>query len=129
MLNSSNYVRDEQTLNSGQEVLPDFADKNAKHYRHSIPGAKSIMPDGAELVFRGGSYATTNPDIIAFLDRIADKPGTMVTTKKVAVIAELAAAAQDAAMPAGDAEKLGQAATPEMVAATQAGVAVNQVKK
>lgn len=127
MLNSSNYTREEGILNSGQEVSPEFADKDAKHYRHSIPGARCILPDGAELIFRGGAYATTNPEIIAFLDKIADKPGTMVTTKKVEVIAELASAAQDAAAPAGDADKLNQKPTPEMVAATKAGVAVNKV--
>lgn len=108
MLSSANYVRDEKVLNTGEQIAPDtnFKDPNVKVYYHQSKGARTHMPDGAEIIFMGGQFSTANPDIIAYLDKIADKRGTMVYTKDPRnIIQEMAQVAEDAAAPAGDADK------------------------
>lgn len=112
MLNSANYVlsdRDEKgvhlTLNSGESILPDadMKDPEVKVYYHQVPGAITHMSDGVQIQFLGGQFATKNADVKAYLDKIADKRGSMVFTKKtVGVTYETALAASDAARPAGD---------------------------
>lgn len=85
MLNSSNYQAQENVLNSGEEIvssLEDMKDPNYKVYYHHIKNAITHLPDGAQLTFRGGMFGTANKEIQAYLDKIADKRGTMVYTKK-----------------------------------------------
>lgn len=78
--------------------------KNGKTFYHMAPGAKFVMPDGLEIVFMGGQFTTEDPAIIAELNKIADKPATMVYTKTEAVQAAAQLqnqAAADAADTAG----------------------------
>lgn len=86
---------------STQEALKN---PNAKRYYHRIKGAKFIMPNGLELIFMGGQIVTDDPDIIAELDKIANKSTSMVFTMKegiAAVEAQEAAVADDAKDTAG----------------------------
>ena len=121
MLSSSNYSRDEGILNTGEQIAPeiDFKTPGLKIYYHQTKGAKTHMPDGAEIQFMGGMFATANEDIKAYLDKIADKRGTMIYTKKSDnIVMEVAQAAADAAAPAGNADvnKAGHAeVTPEIL--------------
>jgi len=115
MLNSANYVRDAQVIQSGVQFQSDLdpavlKDPATKIYEHQVKGAKIFMPDGAELVFHGGLFITQNPAIISELDKIANKTGTMVTTNEVALKrlrAEIQKAADDAALPASEGNVLG----------------------
>lgn len=124
MLNSRNYQSDAQVINSGEQIAPeaDLKNPNTKVYFHRIPGAKTHLPDGAEIQFLGGQFATANPEIIVHLDKIADKKGTQVfTVKSDTLVADLAVAATDAATPAGDAALVisgqkPQTASEEMIA-------------
>lgn len=106
MLNSQNYVKDANILRAGEVIAPDMnlSDPNVKVYYHQTKGARTHMPDGAEIIFAGGQYSTANPDIIKFLDGIANKQGTQVTTKVPPKVSdEVANAAQEAMEPAGNA--------------------------
>lgn len=106
MLSSQNYIREEGVLRVGEAIASDLdlSDPAIKTYYHQTPGASTHLPDGAAVVFRGGQFSTKNPEIIAFLDKIADKQGTMVFTRSNKhVVQELRAAALSAAKPAGDA--------------------------
>jgi hypothetical protein len=106
MLNSANYVSDDEVKRVGEQINPDLDlnDPDVRVYYHQVPGAQTHMPDGAAIRFLGGQYSTKNAEIIAFLDKIADKQGSMVFTKtNRAVVAELKAVAEEAAKPAGDA--------------------------
>ena len=107
MLNSRNYQSDSQVINSGESIAPEanLQDPNVKVYYHQVPGAITHMPDGAQIQFLGGQFASGNDEIKAFLDKIADKKGSMVFTKKtVGVNPDAALAASAAAAPAGDAK-------------------------
>ena len=108
MLNSRNYSSEDGVINVGQEIAPDLEalkDPSARVYHHRVPGAQTHMPDGAAIVFRGGIFVTTNEEIIAFLDRIADKGGSMIYTKSDARIeSEIKTAALAAASPVGTAK-------------------------
>lgn len=110
MLNSQSYARDPEILNVGETIASetDFKDPNVKVYYHQTKGACTHMPDGATIQFSGGQFATSNLEIKAYLDKIADKPGTQIYTKKsVAVqnIKELANIAAEASVPTGNAQK------------------------
>jgi len=72
----------QKTLAPGSIVSGDFttANKAAKTYYHRHIGAGFIMPNGARIVFTGGLFRTSDPVIIAELDAVADKPGTMIYT-------------------------------------------------
>jgi len=128
MLSSSNYSREEGVLNTGQVISPaltekELKDPNLKIYYHQVKGAKTHMPDGAEIVFQGGMFATANEEIKFYLDKIADKRGSMVYTKSVApILLEVAIAAEGASLPAGDASTVDTAPSAEMIQA----VAQNQ---
>lgn len=81
---------------------------NAKTYYHMIPGAKFVMPDGLEINFFGGQFTTDDADVIVELDRVADRNGTMIFTRKESaeVIKQQASTlAKDAADTAGKAVK------------------------
>lgn len=109
MLNSSNYAREEGVLNVGVRINPeiDLKDPAVKVYYHQVKGARTVMPDGAEIVFWGGQFATKNKEIMEYMDKIADKPGTMIYTKsKAAIVSELQEAADDAARRASEAALL-----------------------
>lgn len=107
------YTTDPGVLRSGEVLEPIFdpellKDPNTKIYYHATKGAVTHLPDGMEIQFRGGMFATNNADAIAYLDKIADKPGTQVFTKKeteLAAKAENEALAESARAPTGDAAK------------------------
>lgn len=110
---TANYKAEEGVLRSG-ESLPSIydpemlKDPKTKVYYHVVKGAVTHLPDGMEIQFRGGMFATQSEDVINYLDKIADKPGSMVTTSKVgedAAKSEQAALAENAKAPAGDAAK------------------------
>lgn len=106
MLSSQNYTREEGVLRVGEAIASDLdlSDPEVRTYYHQVPGASTHLPDGAAIVFRGGQYSTKNSELIAFLDKIADKQGTMIFTRSNKhVVQELKAAALAAAKPAGDA--------------------------
>ena len=106
MLNSQNYAAEVGVIHAGEQIAPDLNlnDPDIKTYYHQVPGALTHLPDGAALVFTGGQYSTKNPDIISFLDKIADRQGSMIFTRtNKAVVQELKALALAAAKPAGDA--------------------------
>lgn len=71
------------TLRSGESVASTPAGiKSGKTYFHTIPGARFVMPDGLELQFLGGQFATADEQQIAELDKIANKPSSMIYTKR-----------------------------------------------
>lgn len=122
MLNSANYMSDKEVINSGEVISPeyDLKDPNVKVYYHQVAGAKTHLPDGAEIQFTGGQFATANAEIKAYLDKIADKRGTMVFTKKtVGVNPDMALAASSAAEPAGVSSKMENALSPEVMNAVK----------
>ena len=124
MLNSSNYVREEGVLNSGEIIAAEVkVVEGSKIYYCTVPNSITHMPDGAQITFTGGQYMTSNPDIIAFLDKIADRPTTPVYTKKDQFSAQLANAGEDAAMRSGDITKenkgIGLTASEEITAAAK----------
>ena len=78
--------QDAGVLKSGEVVTTTVAslkDPNAKVYKHMIPGANFIMPDGLEIKFLGGQFVTSDPEIIKQLDAIANKTSSMVYTEMV----------------------------------------------
>ena len=110
MLNSSNYTLSESTLQSGVQLAPDLdlSDPEVKVYYHQVKGARTHLPDGMEINFLGGMYATKHPDVKEFLDKIADKRGSMVFTKSNEMIQkEIQLAQSDAKIPVADAKKIG----------------------
>lgn len=93
-------------IRAGEKVATTASalkDPNARTFRHMIPGARFIMPDGLELQFLGGTFTTSDPAIIAELSAVADKGTSMIFTHKEvaeAVVAgqqKLAAEAADTA--------------------------------
>lgn len=90
MLNTSNYTAQDGVLRSGEELAPDLdklKDPSCKLYFHRVKGAITHMPDGAQISFRGGMFATTNKEIQAFLDKIANQPASQVFTDTKAELA------------------------------------------
>lgn len=88
MVSSASVQQNAPTLRSGEKLASTpaaIADKNSKHYHHMVPGAKFVMPDGLEVIFMGGQFITADPEIIAELDKIANKPTSMIYTKTEAV--------------------------------------------
>lgn len=107
MLNTSNYVSNDGVLRAGEELEPaqleDLKKPGCKVYYHRVPGAITHMPDGAQITFRGGMFATTNKDIQEYLDKIADKHQSQVFTKTAdAMNAEIVQAALAAMVNPGD---------------------------
>lgn len=85
----------QQALRSGETVTTTAAalkSAKGKTYYHMANGARFIMPDGLEVVFMGGVFTTDDPEIIRELDKIANKPTSMIYTQQAAVqqAAELA---------------------------------------
>ena len=102
MLSSANYVRDEKVTLIGEEIGTevDLSVPGIKIYYSRFPHVRTHLPDGAEIIFRGGMFATANPHIKEFLDKVADKPASLVYTKQAATPTENAAA-EDAAKSNG----------------------------
>lgn len=70
-------------IRAGEKIATTAAalkDPKARAFRHVIPGAKFIMPDGLELQFLGGTFVTADPEIIRELNAVADKPASMIFT-------------------------------------------------
>jgi hypothetical protein len=94
-----------QTVRVGEVVTntqTSLTDKNARTYRHSCQGARFIMPDGLEVHFLGGLFTTSDPAIIAELDKVADKAASQIYThasKEGLIAAPAKVAAADAAGP------------------------------
>lgn len=134
MLNSMNYQSDKEVINVGETIASetDFKDPNVTIYYHQTKGAQTHMPDGAAIVFVGGQFATSNPEIKAYLDKIANKPGTQVYTKKEVArqnLKELANLAEEARVPAGNAlEAVGKAvADADTIKQTEQGMQATTV--
>ena len=71
---------------------------NSKTYYHRAPGAKFVMPDGLELIFLGGQFTTDEAEIIRELDRVVDKPSSMIYSVRASTPdASIKQAAEDAA--------------------------------
>lgn len=89
------------TIRSGEtapQATPDvIKSKPVKTYYHMVRGAKFVMPDGLEVQFLGGVFTTADTDIMAELDKVANRPASMVYTKAEAVEAVNALTAQAAA--------------------------------
>jgi len=62
-----------------------------------VIGAKFVMPDGLEVQFLGGHFTTADTEIMAELDKVANKPASMIYTKSEVVDAVKALSAQAAA--------------------------------
>lgn len=70
-------------LRSGESVASTAAGiKSGKTYYHTVPGARFVMPDGLGLDFLGGQFATADETQIAELDKVANKPTSMIFTKR-----------------------------------------------
>ena len=96
------------TIRSG-ETAPQASpavikSKPVKTYHHMVRGATFMMPDGLEVQFLGGQFVTADEDIISELDKVANRPASMIYTK-AEVVAEVqaltAAAAKDAVQALG----------------------------
>lgn len=101
--NNKAVLRAGEQLASTPQALKD---PNAKVFRHMIPGARFVMPDGLEIIFLGGQFSTADADVIAELSKVANKPTSMIYTEKAAAeaaIAQQKQAAADAAESAGKA--------------------------
>lgn len=114
MLSSANYQREDGVLNAGQEVVQEISQeflndpKTTVFYNH-VPHSRFVMPDGAELKFHGGMFATQSDDIKKELNKIANKAGSLVFTLQKArdqIQEELKKVAEDARTIAADANKL-----------------------
>lgn len=111
MINSQNGVKPETSavIRTGEVLASSLAaltDKKAKIYHHAIPGAQFHMPDGLGICFLGGMFATADPQIIAELDKVVNKPASMIFTKPevaTAIAAANSKAATDASDTAGKA--------------------------
>ena len=102
--NTAPVLRAGEKLASSPKAL---ADKNSRVFSHMVPGARFVMPDGLEILFMGGQFVTNDPEIIAELDRVANKASSMIyTTAEVVETVKASAnkAAADAADTAGKAE-------------------------
>lgn len=127
MLNSQNYVKDVGVIRSGEVIASDvnLKDPDVKTFYHQVAGACTFLPDGSQLTFVGGQYSTKNPDILAHLNAIVDKQGTLVYSRKPGspIPKEALDVAAEVAEPAGNAAELGKVhATPQMKAAIVAQV-------
>jgi len=75
---------EQAVLRSGEKQAITAAalkDPKARVFRHMIPGAKFVMPDGLELIFMGGQFATTDPDQIRELEAVSNKSTSMIYTE------------------------------------------------
>lgn len=102
MINSQNGTA--TVLRSGESIastVEALKDKNAKTFFHMIPGARFVMPDGLEIKFLGGQFVTADPELIAELNKVADKSTSMIFTRKE-VAASITAQSKQLADAAAD---------------------------
>ena len=93
-------------IRTGETVTSTAAGLKGKVYYHRVPGARTHMPDGLEVVFLGGMFATEDESIIAELDKIADKASSGIFTSSAIaenLLSQERKAAADAADTAGTA--------------------------
>lgn len=103
-VNSQTALSPATILRSGESLATTAAalkDKNAKTFYHMIPGARVCMPDGLEVRFFGGQFVTADPGIIAELNKIVDKPTSMIYSNQD-VAAHISAVTLQLASDAGD---------------------------
>lgn len=75
----------EQTaaIRTGEVATSSLAGlSTGKTYYHRIPGAQTVMPDGLQIVFAGGMFATDDPAIIHELDKVANKASSQIFTRR-----------------------------------------------
>lgn len=75
--------------------------RNGKTFYHRVAGARTNLPDGREIRFLGGMFITADPEIIAELNKVCDRPASGIFSKQVGVVNMQAAEAQ-LATEAGD---------------------------
>ena len=88
-----------------QATIAQLKEKATRVYHHMNPGARFVMPDGLEIRFMGGQFTTQDPEIIVELDKVLNKPASMIYDKPepVAAAALLAkSAAADAVQKLAD---------------------------
>ena len=93
-------------IRTGETVTSTAAGLKGKVYYHRVPGARTHMSDGLEIVFLGGMFATEDESIIAELDKIADKASSGIFTSSAIaenLLSQERKAAADAADTAGTA--------------------------
>lgn len=103
-------------LRTGEIVstsLQSLEDANSKTFHCTVKGAKFPMPDGLVIQFLGGVYTTNVESEIYELQKVADKAGSLIYTKKEAVIAD-EQLAKLGAEAAADSEGSGPAPTTPM---------------
>jgi len=123
MMTTSNFQAD-AVLHVGVDV-PSEIGQNVEGlvvYRCTIPGSRTHMADGREIVFRGGYFGTADAEVIEFLDSIAKSPAAPIKrdTQPDTVLLQLAAAGEGAAVASG---QVTQEKPQLMVNPTQATVA------
>jgi hypothetical protein len=107
MVSSAQTLQKTQVIRAGEKLATSaqaLKDPSAKVYRHMVPGARFVMPDGLEIQFLGGQFSTADPEIITQLDAVANKASSMIYTEEAAVSNAKALdklAAEDAAKSAG----------------------------
>lgn len=107
-VNSRPAVDAPAILRVGEQVTTTaaaLAASSGKTYYHRVPGAQTHMPDGLAIVFMGGMFTTADPEIIAYLDRIVDRPASGVFSNPANTVLKRAEllASDDAAQNAGTA--------------------------
>ena len=88
-------------IRTGETVTSTAAGLKGKVYYHRVPGARTHMSDGLEIVFLGGMFATEDETIIAELDKIADKASSGIFTSS-AIAENLLSQERKAAAEAAD---------------------------
>lgn len=82
-------------LRSGEKHATSLAALQAsgvKTYYSLIKGCNFPMPSGLVLQFLGGIYSTVDPDEIRELDAVANRVGSLIYTRKQAVVEDAALA-------------------------------------
>lgn len=96
-------------LRTGESISTTEAGLHGKTYYHRVPGAKTHLPDGLEIQFLGGIFATSNQFIISELDKVANNPASGIfTSNEIAesLLSKERAIAADAADTVGDNAKV-----------------------
>jgi len=91
-------------LRSGERTATTaeaLSNPNAKTYYNMVSGSQFVMPDGLAIVFLGGRYVTDDPAQIAELDKVCNRPSSMIYTKADAKEADAALAKVAAADTVG----------------------------
>ena len=107
-VSSSSIQQQSPTLRSGEQLAttPEaLKSGKGKTYYHMAQGARFVMPDGLEIIFMGGQFTTDNAEIMGELDKVANRPTSMIYTKQEALVAAASTltkqVADDAANTAG----------------------------